>query len=402
MANLNTHMTHLEDAVFLLGIDKTRESLDFLRQYRDTLAGTSSSKVNTTVKWDGAPALFIGKHPVTGEFFVAKKSLFNKTPLYYTSVADIKKSADLSSELKKKFTYAFNAFKDSGIPNIIQGDFLFDEGDIKEQMIDGEMHVTFHPNTIVYSVPSKSELGKALKKKKFGIVFHTTYTGKDLSYMTNSFGAKIPKHSNDYWVIDAKYQDMSGTATMTKSEMNKINGYLSSAGKHFAAIGKDAFAVINQEQIALHATTYTNKFVRGGRTPTGREAAAGFIEFIKAKFQAEKDKRSTPKGKQNVNIKMLQILDPLRSLDHGKLEHIFGLYYDLMEAKNLIIKKLSQSGFVKTFLLTTDGWKVTGQEGFVAIDKKGTRAVKLVDRLDFSYANFSKDVIKGWESDSRN
>jgi hypothetical protein len=45
---------------------------------------------------------------------------------------------------------------------------------------------------------------------------------------------------------------------------------------------------------------------------------------------------------------------------------------------------------------------VTGQEGYVAIDQKGTSAVKLVDRLDFSYANFSKDVIKGWESDTRN
>ena len=150
----------------------------------------------------------------------------------------------------------------------------------------------------------------------------------------------------------------------------------------------------------MHATTYTNTFVRGGRQPTAREAATGFIKYIKAKFQAEMDKRSTDKGKAAQFEKMKEILVPLRTID-DKLEHIFGLYYELMMAKNEIINKMSSTGFVKTFLKTSDGWKVTGQEGFVAIDRTGTKAVKLVDRLEFSYANFSNDVIKGWQSDLR-
>ena len=402
MANLNTHMTHLEDAVFLLGIDDTRQSIDFLRGLRDMLKGNSDNKVNTTVKWDGAPALFIGKHPETGEFLVAKKSLFNKTPLFYTSVEAIKKSDDLSSELKKKFTAAFNAFKDSKIPTIIQGDFLFEGTDLKTQRIDGEEMITFHPNTIVYSVPAKSELGKTLKKKKFGIVFHTTYTGRSLTNMQSKFGVKLPKASETAkaWVIDADYKDVSGSASLTNGDLKDVNKHLSNAGTHFNKIGKDAFAIINHEKIALHATTYTNTFVRGGRQPTAREAATGFIKYIKAKFQAEMDKRSTDKGKAAQFEKMKEILVPLRTID-DKLEHIFGLYYELMMAKNEIINKMSSTGFVKTFLKTSDGWKVTGQEGFVAIDRTGTKAVKLVDRLEFSYANFSNDVIKGWQSDLR-
>lgn len=402
MANLNTHMTHLEDAVFLLGIDDTRQSIDFLRGLRDMLKGNSDNKVNTTVKWDGAPALFIGKHPETGEFLVAKKSLFNKTPLFYTSVEAIKKSDDLSSELKKKFTAAFNAFKDSKIPNIIQGDFLFEGTDLKTQRIDGEEMITFHPNTIVYSVPAKSELGKTLKKKKFGIVFHTTYTGRSLTNMQSKFGVKLPKASETAkaWVIDADYKDVSGSASLTNGDLKDVNKHLSNAGTHFSKIGKDAFAIINHEKIALHATTYTNTFVRGGRQPSAREAATGFIKYIKAKFQAEMDKRSTDKGKAAQFEKMKEILVPLRTID-DKLEHIFGLYYELMMAKNEIINKMSSTGFVKTFLKTSDGWKVTGQEGFVAIDRTGTKAVKLVDRLEFSYANFSNDVIKGWQSDLR-
>ena len=84
------------------------------------------------------------------------------------------------------------------------------------------------------------------------------------------------------------------------------------------------------------------------------------------------------------------------------MKKIFQLYYCLQEIKNLFVKKLSLAGNVKTFLQMKSGdLKVTGHEGFVAIDKTGTNSVKLVDRMEFSYANFSDDVVKGWESDLR-
>ena len=50
-----------------------------------------------------------------------------------------------------------------------------------------------------------------------------------------------------------------------------------------------------------------------------------------------------------------------------------------------------------TFIRTKNGFKVTGQEGYVAIDRIGGGVVKLVDRLEFSYNNFSPDTIKGWD-----
>jgi len=52
-------------------------------------------------------------------------------------------------------------------------------------------------------------------------------------------------------------------------------------------------------------------------------------------------------------------------------------------------------------LKTTKGFKVTGEEGYVAIDKLGGDAVKIVDRMEFSYANFSPDILKGWDSPTR-
>jgi hypothetical protein len=56
---------------------------------------------------------------------------------------------------------------------------------------------------------------------------------------------------------------------------------------------------------------------------------------------------------------------------------------------------------INTFVKTQNGFKVTGVEGFVAIDRIKGGAVKLVDRMEFSYNNFSPDIIKGWDTASR-
>ena len=71
-------------------------------------------------------------------------------------------------------------------------------------------------------------------------------------------------------------------------------------------------------------------------------------------------------------------------------------YLGILEAKEMVIRKLETIKGIGTFLKTSDGYKVTAPEGFVAIDTKGG-AVKLVDRLTFSHANFTiaKDWVKG-------
>jgi len=76
---------------------------------------------------------------------------------------------------------------------------------------------------------------------------------------------------------------------------------------------------------------------------------------------------------------------------------MFELYNLIIDAKHMIIRKLDKAKSIGTLLKTADGYQVTEQEGFVAIDKMGKNAVKLVDRLQFSHANFSDKYIKGWQ-----
>jgi hypothetical protein len=400
-ANKNTHLNHLEDNVFLGGIDGTRDSIDFLRSFRDLLQGKSKQAVNTSVKWDGAPAIWMG-HTKDGDFFIAKKSLFNKVPLFYTTEKQIEETEDLSDELRAKFLIAFNAYKDTKFDKILQGDFLFTKQMLKTVRIDGEQYVTFHPNTIAYSVPADSELAKKLLTMKMGIVFHTSYTGKDLRDLSATAGVKLPKAPEGVWQIDADYQDMQGSASMTSTETRKIDRVMSNLGTHFRMVSKQTIDILNDPVIAVFCTTYTNSFIRARKTPTPEEAAAGLGQFIMDKFKVKIDKLKTPAGKQRQMEAMGSIVKPLTSIPGHELVSVFHLYYGLQEVKNIIIKKLSSSGFIKTFLKTKDGWQVTGQEGYVATDTLGKNSVKLVDRLEFSYANFNKDVIKGWEADYRN
>jgi len=140
----NTHMTHIEDKVLYGGVDGTRQAINALRGLRDMLAGTS--KGNVSVKWDGAPAVFCGTDPSDGKFFVAKKGIFNKNPKVYKTNADI--DDDTSGDLNAKLKEALRYLPELGIKGVIQGDFLFGNGDVSTKNIDGQKYTVFHPNTI--------------------------------------------------------------------------------------------------------------------------------------------------------------------------------------------------------------------------------------------------------------
>ena len=400
-ATKNTHLNHLEDNVFLGGVDGTRDSIDFLRAFRDLLQGRSQRPLNTSVKWDGAPALWIGPHPINKRLMVAKKSLFNKVPLFYQSVREIELTTDLSDELKKKFKMAFQMYERVKMDKILQGDFLFDQDDLKTTRVNGVEYITFHPNTIAYSIPADSDLAKKIKTMKMGIVFHTSYSGSSIESLSASAGVRLPKAPKDVWQIDADFKDMSGSASLTKTEVSKIDAAMSLLGFHFRQVSRGTMQTINEPTLEALFTTYTNAFIRANKTPTPEQAAKGFGPYLQERFSKEVNKLKTPAGRKRKQEGFNVILKPLSRIPGNELVSVFHLYYGLQNVKNTIIRKLSSAGFVKTFLKTRTGWQVTGHEGYVATDHLGTNSVKLVDRLDFSYANFSDDVIKGWQSDYR-
>ena len=395
----NTHMTHLEDKVIYGGVNGTRQAIMALRGMRDMLGG--KHKGNVSVKWDGAPAIFCGQDPSDGVFFVAKKGVFNKNPKVYKSNADV--DADIAAgDLNDKMKAALKYLPSLGIKGVIQGDFLFGPGDLKKKTIEGKEYIVFHPNTIVYAVPV--EQAKELLSAKIGIVWHTTYKGSSFETMGASYGVDVKKlkKSTAVWSQNA-LRDVSN-ATMSEKDTEEVNKYLSEAGKLFNQIAGSTLRALEQNQeLAGMIETFNNSFVRSGTIITdSTKHADNLIKYIHAKFQKEMDKRSTEKGKTAQADKRDALLAFFSPENKSSLIKMFELQRVMVLAKLKLINKLNDLKKIDTFVKTSNGYKVTGEEGYVAIDTLGGDAVKLVDRMEFSYNNFSPDIIKGWDKPNRN
>ena len=401
-AGKNLHLEHIEDEIINHGVDGGRAAINFLRSLRDMLAGSARSSVNMTVKWDGAPAIFAGIDPSDGKFFVAKKSVFNINPKLYKTNAEI--DADLSGALNSKFKIALAEFPKLGIKNVLQGDLMYTD-DIEEKTIEGTKYLTFQPNTIVYAVPVDSELGRVMKKSKIGVVWHTTYEGKELQDMKAKFGADTSKlrKTSSVWLDDATYKDVSGRATFNEKETDKITKVLSEVGKTFQRINAPMLRNFLKLQDSLTGNligaslkTFNNTKVREGQPITNpKKHAQQYVKYVEQHFQKQMDKVKTPAAKDKYKKQQQEYVREFRK--HTNNLSFMILFQNLMiDAKMQIVRKLnSVKGLTDTFIRTSNGYKVTNPEGYVAIDRIKGNAVKLVDRMEFSFNNFT--ALKAWD-----
>jgi hypothetical protein len=393
----NTHLEHLEDAIIDKGSAGGQSAINFLKSVRNMLAGSSSNKVNMTVKWDGAPAIICGTNPENGKFFVGTKSVFNKNPKVNYTVGDIRKNH--SGELAEKLTVALRELRRLGINGVLQGDFLFTPSDLKKINIDGESMVSFTPNTITYAVPTSSMLAKKILRARMGIVFHTKYIGKTLDSMTAGFGT-IRGSATNVFLASAGYKDVSGSVKLTRSELTQFNAKLRMAEGSLLKASKviDEMSITSSEGLGVgyRLKTFFNHYIRNtqGHMAKIKSLVDMFRDYYVNILQAEIDSKKTPAGKQ----KYKDILEKnLTFIDRNKNGLYFAIasHVTLQNAKNFLVNKMSEIQSIGHFLKTSTGYKVTAPEGFVAVDKVAG-AVKLVDRLEFSRANFT--MPKGWSN----
>lgn len=398
----NLHMTHAEDAVIDGGVTGTRQVINYLRAIRDMFAGNATRKLNVNTKFDGAPAVFAGYDPDDGKFFVAKKGIFNKNPKIYKTPADV--DADTSGDLNAKLKLALAEFPKLGMKKdvVLQGDFLYSAEDLKKVTIDGESYITFHPNTILYAIPEKSDLAKAIRRSKVGVVWHTVYRGDSLESMSASFGEEIAgtlKTVNSIWSVDAFFDDVSGKATFTKAETAQITKVLSDAGRIFQKLPASVLNGLSDNELRrVRVNAFINSKIRQGeRIGNPSRFVDDMIDALNAFFDKDIESKKSERGKVSARARKEEAMSYFERTKRSDLIALFTLYNHVVDAKQMVINKLNEVGNMKTFLRTKNGYEVTGQEGFVVADHLGKNALKLVDRLEFSRANFSADYIKGWQ-----
>ena len=393
----NTHLEHLEDDIFNSGTAGVTNSINFLKSLRDMLTeGDGGLAMKVTTKWDGAPAIVCGRNPQDGRFFVGTKSVFNKTnPKVVYSEADADRlypGQTVGGILKN----CLERLSTLPIQGVLQGDLLYQKKP-PVIMLEGKRTYSFRPNTITYTVDVKSELGQKVGASKLGIVFHTEYTGTSMTDLMAGFGADVSKLQGkpEVAVFSSEFQNVGGAANLSKVERASVNRTILAAetnlrqGQTFIKgiqdVGKGPFTLPALFKV------YFNQVVREGRVPPAQIMSKQFCTVRDKKFTTEIAKKKTGKSKvewMKRRNEAVKYLNPNRPSMNNELDG----FKNLMDAKVMIINKLTKIKSVGTFLEEENGLRATNPEGFVAI--KDGAALKLVDRLEFSRANFT--AAKDW------
>jgi hypothetical protein len=392
----NTHLEHIEDLIFLQGAEGAKSALQYINSVRDMLEEGGSVGKGVTVKWDGAPAIVTGIDPQDGKFFVAKKGAFNVSPKLYKSNQDI--DSDITKEgLNAKMKIALAELGKLGIQGVVQGDMMYTKGDLQEAEIDGKDSFVFQPNTITYAVPKDSELGKRIAQSNMGIIFHTTYTGDNISDMTASFGVDIGGYNkpSSVWFDDATYKDLSGQASLTPAENKAI---LSGLNATASAMKSANFDAVNNNDYKQLFMQYVNARIRRGdqQIADPNSFAQDFAKWYNDYVQKDISKLKNQDPEAPAVKKRLDKINAQNKFVNDNMQGIAGalaVYKDIIALKNMLINKLNNVDSIKSLLKTDTGYKVVNPEGFVAIGTE-SGAVKLVDRMEFSKNNFS--AIKNW------
>jgi len=395
----NTHLEHLEDEIINNGYEGGLNAVEFLKSLRNMLTGSSRSKVNLSVKWDGAPAVFCGINPENGKFFVGSKSIFNVTPKINYTQADIRKNHE--GGLADKLSVCLKELPKLNIRGIVQGDLLFTPGDIKSVSIRGENAIAFRPNTITYAVPENTDLAKKILQAKLGIIFHTTYTGRKMTDLKASFGVNVNRFTKTPSVFfdDASYKDASGVATFSATESEQYDSLLRMAMGSISK-GKRILDLLKRQtnllSVGARLKIFFNTMIREGQTIGNvKRLQSDFRKYYASVLDDEVSTKKTEAAKRKYETIRNE---GLRFIDSYSDEIYFAIasYVTLQRVKNYLVSKMNQIKSIGTFLQKDNGFEVTNPEGYVAVDRMGN-AVKLVDRLEFSTANFSlaKNWIKG-------
>ena len=393
------HLEHLEDEMLNYGVEGCHAAVSFLKELRSMIGKKASGSLMQT-KWDGAPSVVCGKHPLTGRFFVGTKSVFNKTEpklcyfdenvdAYYGNIPD----------LKNKLKVALSEFAKLDIKGVIQGDLLYTD-DVTEEEVNGQKLYTFRPNTITYGIPVDHPLGEQCKASKIGVVFHTHYTGDDLESMQAQGGVPDSMIGSSADVLNIKNTTPMSDVNFSAAEFTEFDRHVNEIERmcRFSGAFLDELLGLKgtKGDAKWHISSYMKQFfndqIKQQQTITNADKAlADMINFYDGKVNAAASKLTAKTQVQKKNLIYASQNYAVENAD--KFKGVLKLYKELQALKTMVIGKLDDlEKTIKTYVMTDKGYKITAHEGYV-LHKDGDM-IKFVNRIEFSYNNFT--LAKQW------
>ena len=112
------------------------------------------------------------------------------------------------------------------------------------------------------------------------------------------------------------------------------------------------------EELKILVKTYNNTKVRAGEKITNtKKHTAGLIAYVYDKYKKEVEKVKRPQNKEVKQQNMDRLMKLFRS-QASKLVTIFDMQNLLVDAKDMIIRKLEKAkGVASTFVRTDKGYK---------------------------------------------
>lgn len=345
-----------------------------------------------SVKMDGRPSVFIGNFQSCEDdgFFVAKKSIFNKTPILYKSIEEIERHIE-KDDLKRVMISLFENYSKLRIQGVYQGDLLFTKEDLFEMDNFSEKSIAFHPNSIVYRVSKDSETGNKINQSDIGVAWHTVYRGtnvKGISVASEKeirFNEKLIENTFNYYCnpFNVKLQD---------------SNYMQEYSKLCSLFYRTDFDIMN---IAAHnnlSSIRINAAINAiYKSHYDQELTVDFLfDHLLSYLDLNEDKEGT-----SVVKSLIKFHGPL------KVKKFFEIYLQTVIVKNEFLKAIDTSHipFVPEYhqILergqepNTDVIRIIegGHEGFVHHSRRGD-TMKFVNRATFSRFNFGNAIRKGW------
>jgi len=369
------HLEHAEDLHLNNGAAGFVHATKTLRAVHNAIKG-QPSEAHITTKFDGSPSLVFGHNPDNGKFFVASKSAFNKNPKINYTEADIEQNHGHAPGLVDKLKHALKHMpKVTPDKGVYQGDVMYSGKDVSKD----KDNYHFKPNTMTYSVPKGTTEGRKVEKAKFGIVVHTQYKGKDLGSMTAGFkpDTKGFKDHPDVHIISHGVD--AQRATFHPSDEKKYQSHMDAAEAIHNDLQKSGgYNAIQQHTEPLKR--YINATVRNDTKPS----VEGYVSHVTERGQKETDKLKSEKGK---TARQAALKNTVSIINQHKqhLDRALEMHHHLQQAKDHLVNALSTAGGMKTSIRGKD----TKGEGYVAT--VNGQPTKLVDRAEFSRANFQRD-----------
>lgn len=373
-----THLEHAEDHVINYGKEGFQHAFHNLNDVHKALKEKKPNNTTVLVKHDGSPSVVWGYHPETKKFFVASKSAFNKNPKVNYTAGDIEKNHGHAPGLVEKLKHALRHLpKVTPKGEVFQGDLMYTRGRGADDVHDLSGKYHFKPNTITYSTPKNSEEGKKIAKAKIGVLAHTAYKGDSFENMKADYTPDV-SHFGSHPDVHLFNNQLDHSKTRyTPEHQKQYNSHMKEAVREYTKSKPETYAALEGHQD--HLKTYINHTVRTGEKPT----VEGYKEHLRGRLQKEVDKVKTDaaKGKRSAELNQ-----HMGHIDKNK-EHfasVLNMHHHLQKAKDVLVHALGDTEHRFEHHI---GDTQSKPEGYVVV--RGGRPTKLVDRAEFSKANFA-------------